>query len=325
MHCNCPRIVVFLLSLGSLSAQQSYLPPKQPDMPPAWRNSIPLHPWTMPLYEGAIPNSKSTPDEERQVLFLGRPVFEKISRPTLTAYLPAPDKSIGSSVIIFPGGGYVGEAFSIDCDSTAESLQNRGVAAFVVKYRLPSSATMLDPSIGPLQDAQQAIRLVREHAADWKIDPEKVGVLGLSAGGHLAATVGTHFSKSYIPNENNIDLRSDFMILIYPVISMIREVTDMGTRAALLGANPSDEQVRMFSNELQVTEKTPPTLLLHASDDTIVDVDNSVSFFEALRHQKVPVEMIIFQKGDHGFFSMPRDQWLLPIFEWMTRNGWMKP
>jgi acetyl esterase/lipase len=184
---------------------------------------------------------------------------------------------------------------------------------------------MIDPTVGPLQDAQQAIRLVRAHASEWKIDPTKVGVMGFSAGGHLAATVGTHFSNAAIPNDNHLSLRPDFMILVYPVITMTGPIAQMGSRKALIGENPPDELARMYSNELQVTDDTPPTLLLHAADDHIVDVDNSILFFEALRKHKVPVEMKIFARGDHGFVLMTRDEWFQPVLDWMTHNGWMRP
>lgn len=279
----------------------------------------------MPLYEGTIPNATAAPDEEKQGSLFGWAMAEKVSRPTITAYLPAPEKSVGSSVIIFPGGGYVMEGLSIESTIIAELLQNRGVAAFVVKYRLPSDVTMVDKSIGPLQDAQQSIRLVREHALEWNINPSKVGVMGFSASGHLASTAGTHFSKAYVPNDDNVNLRPDFMVLVYPVISMMNGLTHKGSREALLGTNPADTLLRLFSNEQQVTDNTPPTLLLHAADDGIVDVNNSVEFFEALRRHKVPVEMIIFPKGDHGFFLITRDEWMQPMFAWMTRNAWMKP
>lgn len=279
----------------------------------------------MPLYEGTIPNATGAPDEEERGSLFGWAFTRKVSRPTITAFLPAPDKSVGSSVIIFPGGGYVGEGLAIESTAIAELLQNRGVAAFVVKYRLPSDVTMVDKSIGPLQDAQQSVRLVRERASEWNLNPHKVGVMGFSAGGHLASSVGTHFSRAYVPNDDNINLRPDFMVLVYPVITMMNGLAEKGSRAALLGPNPPDPLLRLFSNEQQVTDETPPTLLLHAADDTIVDVDNSVAFFEALRHHKVPVEMVIFPKGDHGFFLITRDEWIQPMFRWMTRNTWMLP
>jgi len=138
----------------------------------------------------------------------------------------------------------------------------------------------------------------------------------------LVSTLGTHFDKSYGPNPDQMNLRPDFMILVYPVISMDPKIAHMGSRKALLGANPTEEQVRLFSNELQVTKATPPTLILQAADDMLVDVDNSIAFFEALRHANVPVEMTIFEKGEHGFFLLPRDRWESTIEEWIERNGW---
>ncbi len=135
-------------------------------------------------------------------------------------------------------------------------------------------------SIGPLQDAQRAIRLVREHAKDWGLNPARVGVIGFSAGGHLASTLGTRFDKAYIDNPDKVNLRPDFMILMYPVISMDVTITHMGSRNALLGPAPSDDEVSFFSNELQVTKDTPPTLLIQAADDHVVDVDNSIRFLK---------------------------------------------
>ncbi len=319
-------VVLFVLNLvaGPILAQHPS-PPVHFAIPPAWKDAIPEPPQTLPLYPGVIPNSKQAPDEERQGSFLGWLITEKISRPTITAYLPAPDKSVGSAVIIFPGGGYSIESSSMEGSEIASLLQSRGVAACIVKYRLPSDVTMADKAIGPLQDAQQAIRVVRSHASEWKVDPAKVGVMGFSAGGHLASTVGTHFNKAYLPDADSENLRPDFMVLVYPVISMSNALGHKGSREALLGPHPTNAQVRLFSNEEQVTDRTPPALLLHAADDQIVDVDNSVSFFEALRRHKVPVQLIVFPKGDHGFFLITRDDWMQPMFEWLTKNGWMKP
>jgi acetyl esterase/lipase len=206
---------------------------------------------------------------------------------------------------------------------TAKALQDHGVTAIVVKYRLPSDLTMKDKSIGPLQDAQQALRVVRQHAKEWDIDPEKVGAMGFSAGGHLAATLGTHFSKSYAFEDDHANLRPDFLILVYPVISMKLGLTHVGSQDALLGANPAEAQVELFSNETQVTERTPPTLLLHASDDLLVDVDNSVQFYEALHHHGVPAQMLLFAKGNHGFFEIPTAEWHEAVWNWLRKNGWM--
>jgi acetyl esterase/lipase len=184
---------------------------------------------------------------------------------------------------------------------------------------------MIDKSMGPLEDAQQAMRFARLHAAEWNLDPKRIGAIGFSAGGHVAATLATHFGKSYVDNPDRVDLRPDFLVLVYPVISMDAKITHLDSRRALLGADPSDAQVRFFSNELQVTSATPPTLILHAADDRLVDVDNSVVFFEALRRAGVPVEARLFEKGQHGFFLMPRDRWQGAIMDWLTSSGWLSP
>jgi len=188
----------------------------------------------------------------------------------------------------------------------------------LVKYRIPDDRTMVDKSMGPLQDAQQAMRFARQHAAEWNIDPRRIGAIGFSAGGHVASTLATHFDKPYVDNPDHIDLRPGFLVLVYPVISMDAKITHMDSRKALLGTDPSDSRIRFFSNELQVTKDTPPTLILHAADDRLVDVDNSIVFFEALRHAGVPVEARLFEKGQHGFFLLPRDRWQGAIMDWLA-------
>ena len=184
---------------------------------------------------------------------------------------------------------------------------------------------MIDKSMGPLQDAQQAMRVAREHAAEWNVDSKRIGAIGFSAGGHVASTLATHFDQAYVDNPDRVDMRPDFLILVYPVISMDAKITHMDSRKALLGADPSDTKVRFFSNELHVSKDTPPTLILHAADDRLVDVDNSVVFFEALRHAGVPVESRLFEKGQHGFFLIPRDRWQGAIMEWIASSGWLSP
>ncbi len=267
-----------------------------------------------------IPNSKSTSDEESGA---EQGFIRNVSRPQIHVYLPARMRATGASIVILPGGGYAGLTFDYEGTQQAQFFVDHGIAAFVVKYRIPSDETMLDKSIGPLQDAQQAMRFVRQRAAEWHLDPARVGVIGFSAGGHLASTLATHFSKAYVPNPDGIDLRPDFVVLVYPVISMQSDITHAGSREALLGTAPSDEQVRRFSSELQVSERTPPTLLLHATDDQLVDVSNSLRYYEALRHAGVPVEMRLFEKGQHGFFLMPRTRWQSTIIEWLTSTGWL--
>lgn len=285
--------------------------------------SFPPKMQSFPLYgDAAIPNSKPGPDEEASE---NGSWIQKVSRPVIQVYLPAGVKATGAGVLVFPGGSYSGLTFEFEGTEQARYFIDHGIAAFVVKYRIPSDATMIDRAMGPLQDAQQAMRFVRAHAAGWNVDPKRIGAVGFSAGGHLAATLATHFSESYVDNPDHIDLRPDFLVLVYPVISMDAKITHADSRKALLGANPTEARIRFFSNELQVTKDTPPTLILHAADDRLVDVDNSVAFFEALRHAGVPVEARLFQKGQHGFFLMPRDRWQSTIIEWLASNGWLSP
>lgn len=282
---------------------------------------------TIPLYTGAIPNFVNYKMQE--ITFLDKDGkmegYRNISKPTLAVYLPDKELSIGSAVIICPGGGYYAETYKKEGIIIANAFVKHGVAAFILKYRLPSDSIMKDKSIGPLQDAQQAIKLVRQHAAEWNIDTSKVGIMGFSAGGHLASTAGTHFDSSFIYNKENINLRPDFMILVYPVISMTDKLAHTGSRDNLLGTNPLFEKINFFSNELHVTDKTPPTWITQAGDDKVVDVDNSIVFYEALRHHRVPVEMHLYPKGDHGFvLQLPTEEWMQLLLEWMKKNNWMK-
>jgi acetyl esterase/lipase len=184
---------------------------------------------------------------------------------------------------------------------------------------------MLERSIGPLQDAQQGLRFIRLHAREWNLDPNRVGAVGFSAGGHLAATLGTHFETAHIPNRERVNLRPDFLMLVYPVISMDAAITHGGSRDALLGPSPPDDLVQQFSNELHVTSETPPTLILAAVDDQLVDVENSIVFLQALRRANVPVDAHFFAHGQHGFFLLPRDRWQGKFMDWLTENRWLTP
>jgi acetyl esterase/lipase len=268
------------------------------------------------LYTGAIPNSKVSNVKES----FTSGMYRGVTTPTLEIYLPAKEKASGTAVVICPGGGYSVVVYQGEGISTAKELAKNGVAAFVLKYRLPDDAIMPDKQIGPLQDAQQAIKIVRENAAKWGINPSKIGIMGFSAGGHLASTEATHFKNAVIENTNNTNLRPDFQILVYPVISMQENLTHLDSRTMLLGKNPSKTLIDQFSNELQVDENTPPAYITHAADDKLVDVDNSVNYFEKLRHNNVPVEMHIYPKGGHGFI-FKHEGWMDPLFKWLKDSN----
>lgn len=268
----------------------------------------------IPIYDGAIPHSKVAPADYKESF--GGGMFRNVTSPTLEIYLPEKGKETGTAVVICPGGGYSVVVYQGEGVSNAKELANNGIAAFVLKYRLPVDAIMTDKSTGPLQDAQQAIKLVRENAVKWNIDPAKIGIMGFSAGGHLASTVATHFEKALIDNPKGTSLRPDFQVVVYPVITMQQALTHRDSRKQLLGEQPSQQLVDLFSNELQVKENTPPAYITHAADDNVVDVDNSINYFEALRRHKVPVEMHIYPKGGHGFI-FGRRGWMTSLLEWI--------
>lgn len=285
---------------------------------------------TIQLYpEGKIPNDKQVDIQEMETTlpFEGevRRFITQITDPELTVYLPNADvEPTGIGVIICPGGGYFGLAIDHEGHYIAQKFNEKGIAAFVLKSRMPSDKTVLNKEIVPLQDAQRAIQLVRENAETWGLDVDKIGILGSSAGGHLAATLGTHYDKVVIENPNGTSFRPDFMVLNYPVISFEDSRTHMGSRFNLIGHLPEDQMAQImadratagvklakvpvdkelimeYSNELQVTPDTPPTFISHAVDDDVVNVDNSLVFIAALQQNNVPVKSFFYAKGGHGF------------------------
>ncbi|OQP62074.1 1,4-beta-xylanase [Niastella vici] len=282
----------------------------------------------MPLYADSIPNSKPAPDEEKtDTSHRGVPMISKVSIPTLTIYLPPKEKATGAAVVVIPGGGYRNVAIGHEGYDVAKRFNEMGVAAFVLKYRLPSDVTMVNKEIGPIQDAQRAIQIVREKAKEWEIDKNRVGIIGFSAGGHLASAAGTHFNHAYIDAGKKANLRPDFMILVYPVISFADSICHKGSRENLLGKDPSPEKKMEYSNELQVTKKTPPTYLVHAEDDSTVKVQNMLLFATALQKNKVPFDFYLYEKGGHGFGmnnSTSEVKWMDLVQEWMTKSGWIK-
>ena len=281
---------------------------------------------TFPLYQDNIPNSIPSPDKERSERN-GLLRISNVSRPTLTAFLPPAEKANGTAVIICPGGGYAILAIEHEGTEVARAFNEIGVTAFVLKYRLPNDSTMVDKTIGPLQDAQQAMKRVREEATKWKIHPDRIGIMGFSAGGHLAATAGTHFMKPVLSGTSSADVRPDFMVLIYPVISFSDQIGHIGSRNRLLGKSPSSAQIEAYSADLQVSAETPPTFLLHASDDKGVKPANSIRMYEALLEHGVKAEMHIYQQGGHGFGLKVRsedEKWMERCRNWMKTNGWLE-
>ena len=255
---------------------------------------------------------------------LGDGSVEKITVP-ITVHLPKPGKANGLAVVICPGGGYGGKVVEGEGHGIARWLNAQGITGVVLEYRLPQGNYNR-----PLLDAQRAIRFVRAHANEWKINPHGIGIMGFSAGGHLASTAGTHFDggnpKSPDPVEQQ-SCRPDFMVLVYPVISM-GEKGHGGSRNNLLGPAPSAEVVKLFSNEKQVTKETPPTFLTHAKTDAVVTVDNSRMFYEALRAQQVPAEFLEFPQGNHGYngYKGPEwDAWQKRCVEWLSEQFKLKP
>lgn len=276
------------------------------------------------LYSGEIPNSKPVENLEKHVVTNGVLRISDISVPTYTVFQPKLKSEKKAAIIVFPGGGYSITASSHEGADIAKSFNDVGITAILIKYRMPSDRTMPNREIGPLQDAQQAMLTVREHTAEWDIDPNKIGIIGFSAGGHLASTLGTHFEESLIPNPLKTSLRPDFMILGYPVISFQDSLTHMGSRNNLIGNNPTKEKKDQYSNELHVAKNTPSTFLFHASDDGAVKVANSVLFYQACIANGVKAELHIYQNGGHGFglkSPITKDYWMVSCKDWLRHNS----
>ncbi|KPM48930.1 alpha/beta hydrolase [Jiulongibacter sediminis] len=293
----------------------------------------------VPLYDGLPPNSLETTDEESTGAE-NPGWFTTVLTPTLTLYLPEQSKNTGTAVIVSPGGGYTGLAMQHEGHDIAKKLQENGIAGIVLKYRLPNPKYVKNKEVVPLQDAQRAIQLVREKAGGWGIDPTKVGIMGSSAGGHLVSTVGTHFGKAQISNPLNTSLRPGFLILNYPVISFKDGVAHNGSRYNLVGEMALGsyeqkfgkslkyypvalDQIEEYSNELKVTKDTPPTFIMHAVDDKVVPVENSLLFISSLLQHGVEVESFFYEKGGHGFgMTNPeaKVQWIDACLSWILER-----
>ncbi|WP_282123007.1 alpha/beta hydrolase [Algibacter mikhailovii] len=250
-----------------------------------------------------IPNSQET-DEKEDVKQGDILKIYAVKTPTLEIYVPAKRHAMDKAVVICPGGGYHFLSYDWEGTDVAKWFNSKGIAAFVLKYRLPTSKSLKTAHEAPLQDAQRAMRWVRAHAEDYDINPNKIGVIGFSAGGHLASTLGTRFDAPNTFKEQPLDTisaRPDFMALIYPVITMQQGFVHMGSRDRLLGKSPNQALITKYSNELQVSKKTPPTFLVHSSDDHAVPVENSINFYSALKSEGVDAELHIYPYGKHGY------------------------
>jgi acetyl esterase/lipase len=281
----------------------------------------------IPLWpENAVPNQiENNVQEVHEVTNILR--ISKVQEPTIEVYLPEKSIATGKAFVIFPGGGYSILAYDWEGTDIAKFLNTHGIAGIVVKYRLPSDATQIDKQNVPLMDAQRAIRLVRSKAKEWNIDENQVGIIGFSAGGHLASTLGTQYKRKVyepIDDVDGLSARPDFMALMYPVITM-GENTHQGSKDNLLGKNPSLELINQYSNQLNIDADTPRTFLVHAIDDTVVPKENS-EYFHALYNAKAKEKSVLFlyDKGGHGF-SLAKGQpnleeWTQRLLEWVNTS-----
>jgi acetyl esterase/lipase len=276
------------------------------------------------IYEGPVPNA--LPCNKEEVVSknaTGKIVIANVTSPTITVFNPVKQDANKTAIIVCPGGGYARLASGHEGNEVAEAFNKIGVTVFVLKYRLPFDSCMTNKEIVPLQDLQQTIKLVRDRAAGFDINPSMLGVIGFSAGGHLASTGITKFAESYIENTSNTSLRPDFAILGYPVISMDSAICHKGSRDNLLGKKATAATLNLFSSDMQVTAQTPPTFIVHASDDKSVPVENSIRFYQALIKNKVNAELHVYQNGGHGFgLQNPTttDAWFERATTWMRVN-----
>jgi acetyl esterase/lipase len=277
-----------------------------------------------PLYKN-IPNNIPSKNQEAESSSTGILIIEKVSIPTYQYFRVATDNTKRPCVIICPGGSYAILAAGHEGSDLAKYFNSIGVNAIVLKYRIPNDANQIDKSIAPLQDAQQAILLARTNAGSWGIDENKIGIMGFSAGGHLASSLATHYSDVKIENPRKISLRPDFQILIYPVISFGPEGHE-GSRINLIG-NANDEKTKKaidyFSSEKQITKNSPPAFLVHSKDDDVVPVANAIHYYDNLIAHKVPAEIYLYEKGGHGYgMKNPTSEilWTSVMKTWMQKS-----
>ncbi|PRP68067.1 alpha/beta hydrolase [Nonlabens agnitus] len=279
------------------------------------------------LWETNIPNAINNPNYQESPIIEGKELMKtsQVTAPTLTIFKP--ENPNGTAILILPGGGYKHLAIHKEGTKIARWLNTLVITGIVLKYRLPSDVIMDEKSIGPLQDAQKAMRVIRSNAATWGIDPAKIGVMGFSAGGHLAATLSTGYDDEVYIENSYVSAKPNFSMLIYPVITMHDEFTHQGSKSNLLGDNPTADQIEMYSTENRINQQTPPTILIHALDDTSVPYQNSVIYFEGLQKHDIASEIHLYQKGGHGFGlneDGPARNWPAACEQWLRTNALLR-
>lgn len=281
---------------------------------------------TISLWPDEIPNAKIATNYNEIKVFKDSIFYStsNVTLPAISVFLPKEVKSNGTSIVICPGGGYSHLAVDKEGFKVAKWLNTLGITAFVLKYRLPNDLIMKNKIVGPLQDAQEAIRYVRRNAKKWNLNSEKIGIMGFSAGGHLASTLSTHYMDKVYDFTDTVSAKPNFSILIYPVISMNSKITHKGSRNNLLGEKPTNALIEKYSNELQVNSNTPKTFLIHATDDKVVPVENSINYYLALKNNQVSAELHLFENGGHGFglgVEETSKSWTTLLQNWLVFNN----
>ena len=273
------------------------------------------------LYNGNIPGAKKAVNKENVESqdATGRFVIE-VSQPQLTSYWPDSNLRNGCAVVICPGGGYRGLSVDKEGDAIAKRLVQLGISVFVLKYRMPSDDTMDNRQFGPLQDVQQALQVVKSHATEWQLDVAKIGIMGFSAGGHVASSAAVHYQRPVLPTLSPAMIKPAFQILIYPVISMDPHITHSGSKALLIGEDASAQDIEYFSNDKQVNSDSPRAFVMHANDDVNVSVENSLGYYRALLASQVPVQLLLLPDGGHGFGMYHEYDWFQSLVMWLKVN-----
>jgi len=279
------------------------------------------------LWPASLPNSKIDTSYKEKTIYNdnNRPRITNVTNPEILVYIPDSKIQTGTAIIICPGGAYGRLAIDHEGWEVAKWLNSFGITGIVLKYRLPSDQIMVNKSIGPLQDVQEAIRIARRHAKEWNISPNKIGVMGFSAGGHLAGNASTMYSENTYSSIDTTSARPDFSVLIYGVLSM-QDFTHKVSRKNLLGENPSLEMINKFSNELNVNAQTPPAFIVHSQDDKSVPAENSIRYYQALVKNNIPAELHIYEKGGHGYglaFNRKTSEasWPEAFIKWLKTRG----